>query len=570
MSEGTAEREILRWAAGGARGPHVPRMDEQLVLGLLWRHQLYTRFQERVQREQPPWCSRQLKIGAWAQCRAAQQQLQLQLQALREILKAWPAEGGPLVIVKGLTTYALTGDPGHVRFSSDIDVLCGDIPGLCRSLEALGYDMSSTWAAHHSVRCVRGPLLIEPHNYFPMQAYPPEIQIGPARAGASGAAFTAADFAPEDHPGHWRQPILFSRYREVLHAELSAHLVPALNPEVNRFFPGGPLRVLHPNMAVLIVCQNIFKDFISSALYGEPWMRLGDLADIGDLVRHPLFEADEFLHLSEQYACEDALALVGSLCEQHLGRDPLPAASGLSGAAWPGPAIGPRLPRRLSYWDFCWATQGATAEASLVPPDSGSVIEDLGTNEVLAGRGTVVHSYVARASGEELAPGEEAIPRVILNLNPDGEWTGTIRFSVACETDALRVRVWLSRPADARHEQTVSLYLGLPGGDHLWMNTGPQRDGFETQHVSVSSDAAGFTFDAVYPWDVLPVMARNSPSIPALLQVMTFQRQAGLPDEAVFPTITLPLQIVSDAAGAPAPPILGEPDRPLAPNSGGI
>jgi hypothetical protein len=115
-----------------------------------------------------------------------------------------------------------------------------------------------------------------------------------------------------------------------------------------------------------------------------------------------------------------------------------------------------------------------------------------------------------------------------------------IRFSISHDELTFSARFWL--PVCAQRDFAIALFLGIQGGDYLWMNTNTSYWGdTEKEFVSVMRDAEGYVISGKYPWEVLPPILGDLAEFPAVLQVITLQANPVNGPVMVDPSITIPL-----------------------------
>jgi hypothetical protein len=120
---------------------------------------------------------------------------------------------------------------------------------------------------------------------------------------------------------------------------------------------------------------------------------------------------------------------------------------------------------------------------------------------------------------------------------------------VAWNEHQLQFQVTLPRSPDSDIFYSIALFPDVCGTEYLWKN--PAKDPWMTQEerfISVTTTSDNFTFDAAYPWDVLPQAARECPALPVLLQVNTLHQEPGRQAFPVEPSLSIPLSIIMGKA----------------------
>ena len=353
--------DVLKWAAGAAAELSAnSTVNESELLYLLGHHRLAGRFADRVRRERPAWCSRQLMIRAWQRHAQAKTQLTSQLQAVREVLAKLGANSAPLVLLKGASAYALTGDERTIHFSSDLDVLYDDLERLRDALLELGYrpgpSQPEVLGDYEFGQLYRGNVIFELHRYFPVWSYP--------------AGVAEADLIPAHHPGVWRQNFGEHTHCEIGYREVCEYSHGDALPQL------GAARLASPELCALISCAHIVKNFMSSPAYTPFPFFLGELADVFDLTQLADFDAETLRALTDKFHGHDAVQFCANLMQAYFGSNPLAAASSRD---WPHPDS---FPRSLSLG--CWASLYRDADELLLPLGIETIVERLGANAVTA------------------------------------------------------------------------------------------------------------------------------------------------------------------------------------------
>lgn len=396
-------RRLLKWAAGGPDDvSDIGDVDAGRLLRHVAEHRLACRFLRRLRRDRPAWGRRSLLTETWGRCQHATARMRRHAAALQEITRACADTGAPPILVKGFSLYALTGDPDDIRDSADMDLFHPDPARLKDVLLALGYaDAPGVITAHHEYAVMaRAGVLIEIHNYLPVQTYFPHV--------------TPDACVPETHPGLWRQPpYRWPDCTALTDADLRQDVTRGAAPEADG------LTLPSPAMMALVLCAHAFRNVIEAR---RP--KLSEIADLPFLTRHPQFDARRFLELAEQYGGRNAVHVTAHLERCYLGSRSLPALPGE--ADWD---IGARLPQFPGYW-IGWQS----AQDALLPPEPGGIFARLGATLVMPG--------MAYSVGEA-GPGEP-IPRLIV-LTAQDEVT-PFRFSCAWTPDTLDFEVVLTRP----------------------------------------------------------------------------------------------------------------------------
>lgn len=527
---------LFQWICGQGAAPPAPPCGDRALLRLLLHHRLLPRFGARIRREPPPWCGPRLREAVRLREVEAGERLRRDLDALRELSAA--ADAGPLVVVKGATAYALTGDPALLSLSADVDLLCADPEGLCAAARARGFHETRSagppfWRArgpggngdaragptwpHDLAELTRDGVCLEVHRHYPVLSYP---------AGVDGA-----DLAPARSPRGWAQRFGEVTAAEMRHEHLLPHSVPGGVPGT------GDLRFAGPAASVLVLCAHELRGSLRPPGHPGSGVRFGTLANIFDLAHHPGFDRAEFAALVDAFAGHDSVRFAGSLLERWFGSDPLRAGA---------PARGEPYPRLVS-WFGGWAALSTARELLFVPGLETSV-RRLGAEPVAGpgARGTVRVDAGADAAPEEGPRG----PRWIGQLAPGARLT--FDLDVRWAPDGLRLDVCLPPPRGGAGELQHVHVCGEPfdavqTGVHV--GPGAAWEPFGAGAVEVTPGAGGRTVRLTLPWTRLAVLRRGRGPFRLMLVVVrgnTADPSANLDPDAV---VAVPLRVSPPSVG---------------------
>lgn len=584
------EADILLWAAGATKP--IPRLDgvnddrllyllgidEAGLLESIQEHRLLHRFSDRAMRERLGWCTRPLMAQLWRLAAGVEARFAQQLAALREIREAMPSDGPPVILVKGCSTYAVTGERRALRPSIDLDLFAEDPESLHTLLQRLGYS-GERLTRHEFAIMQRGRVTIEIHRHFPVLSYP---------VGVAGV-----DLDPMRHPGIWRQPSpvrprvtadgspwLHRARRESGHADLAEFAVRGVTADT------ADLTVTDATMSAFILCAHAFRDWIEPPFRRAVPIPLAVLADVSNLTVHPHFDRERFLQLVDRFAGHDSVQFVNTLLTSLLAANPLPLPGTAGGAlgplpAWSGRATGtvaapgsdqprkrfwalpwarptkhastpPALPRALSF-DGCWAGVGYLEDA-VNPPALRLLVERLGASELAATNGPLITPP----------------PRHCTTLSPDCPLAPIERFLVQSQNDvtpgfgiaahwgqgALTFTIRLHTRMEHGHRYDVRFGDGRRRIAHHWAVIEPDGTlavGCEADDESVAhwETQAGTGCRVSFPWVTLPRWWRAGASLPAVIHLTQY---LPLPDPDVWetdPVIVIPLIVLRPALAEP-------------------
>lgn len=490
--DSSAEIAALAWAAGFRSDPlEGPPLDPCRMTELLVRHRLASRLLRQLKGCSPPgWCTPELQAAMRAQRAAALACQSRQLQALWDVRANVP--GRPPLVIKGFTTYALTGDRSTVRYSGDVDLLCSDPEELGRGLEALGYVPSFDYEWRHEYGSFRRDrVALEVHRFYPVYGYPEGIR--------------EADLDPDRHPGIWLQSFPSPARHELHFEDLLPYLTPGRTPETRDFL------IPCPEAAVLILCAHELKEFLQSPFVLNLPVRLALLAEIHDLIRLPAFDGMLLAELVSRFGGEDAMSLAGRLLGILLGEDPFP---GLLGASYR--AMG-NHPRCLGYRGG-WVDLGPPAEALLAPPPM-SAIDRLGWCDLL------VAPNVTPWSRGPVPPAPGGLDRAIVHAAG-----GSFDLPALCawrEGAELAVAMRLPPLPGSEHEYRVRLdgpglgecfSVEIRAGEELPVAAGAGR-------LELACDSHGYELRIRLPWPSAAVLTEREGAVKVFLTLMRRDRR---------------------------------------------
>lgn len=533
-AETIGEREILLWAAGApVRLPQIAAtgderilyllgIDEERLLRLIVDHRLAARFLWRYRQERPGWCSSRL-LGAVLEHEArARRRRHLHLDAMREIARAPRSEQHRPVVIKGFSTYALTGDDRHVHFSDDMDLSVEDPEGFERVLTGLGYTREGHPSPHEYAKMRRGEVMIEPHRYVPVWQYPPGL--------------VQSDLVAARHRGCWFQDFVPRSETRITHADILAHTLAGMAPGTEG------LSVPTPAMSALLLASHEFWAVVRFE-YRAVTVRLATIAAIHDLVCHPLFDPVEFRSLVERFRAHDAVAFAGHMLGAMWGRNPLRAFV--------------RRARRLDRDGFpvilhpqgCWAAFH-TADDFIVPRNMGeTLLQHVGTTQIAASAGGEAPVY--RFGGGSMAPGAQRLivqssTRQTLPLEVAVRWGESdlsfdvgVREPLRTDADRLKVHVCIYDGGFSRYFATVC-------------DRGRRLLEFAQGRARHSVLPDGYRVQMDFPWWLLRHdIVRKSP-LPATVAVSRWREENETSVLRSDPIMLVPLSIYRGAAPAVA------------------
>jgi hypothetical protein len=363
-----------------------------------------------------------------------------------------------VVLVKGISTYAVTGAP-HTKRCGDIDLVCADAGTLLAALADLGYRRTRESFLHEVGEFTQGTTEIDVHGFYPVYGY--------------GAALRDANLDPSVHPGRWDQNRNEMTLCRIGHDDLRmAARLGALHERV--FVPDA-------SMLAIMLCAHMFMNFTnmwSISHREKPYVKLAELADLTDLVASDSFDADRFRSLVGQFDASDAVEWAGWASIVLLGSNPLPGPT-----ATAVHVADRRFPRCL-WWHF-WASLPVDPD-SLVQTDwydMADMVAALGGNAV-----DVVAGVPSQISIDELCR--------VIHLGPVGRpllW----RLSAFRSGDCLEVAITL--PLGPEPIERIRVDFGCLASE--WATSLSVQTGSDTSLETIDDGHRRISFR--FPWDRL-------------------------------------------------------------------
>lgn len=311
MSDGAGLCEALLWTAGNEASAFRLRPEHhRAFLDAVYRHRLSGRLVRRL-RGKAPRAARALAGDATRLHDTARAEAQKKIELAGRLGGAMRAAGRDdhLVLLKGFTLFALTGDPLTLRPMGDLDVSAHDLDGFVEVAGREGFQAVRplNHLAEYAVLHAPRDGFVELHSRFDVTNLPADVR--------------REDLDPGLHGGRWEQRRHF-RVRYLRHADFQAHLgASSVVPDT--------IRPLRPEMAALVHAAHMFKNFLRCP-HPLPvaTIPLDEIATFADLCRLPAFEAARFARLVEDADGHTAVDFARALAHELLGTDPLPGDRG--------------------------------------------------------------------------------------------------------------------------------------------------------------------------------------------------------------------------------------------------
>lgn len=513
------ETAILVWAAGGCE-PKSPQYDEDQLLSAVKAHHLGVRLDRLLSAAPTPWASASLRHAVRGLAADAHARSRCLHRAYAEVLGAAVGDTRP-VLSKGIAYPLLAGTAEMVTWSVDLDLFSADPAGLVKTLVALGYEVDDKSppepfgrrVRHEFAKLRRGDMEIDLHSRFPAWGYP----TGVAEPGRT---------EPSGQPAVWRCPSSLHR-GEITIGQL-------LRERVSRRDSDGiRLDVTGEAMTALVSCCHLFSSYVTEFPALSATIRLGELANLGDLISAPSFDRPEFDRLTASSSAHDAVAYAFALLARFLGRrvDPPPE------ARFPGH---PQPPRAL--W-FARGEGSLLVSTSAVESPFEAVVKTTPTRDLVGHLGATQLRLGRWYGTPGCAAPAGPLSRVIVQ---DPAWADLpVRLICSSEPAGLEFRVDLPPPAVGT-ETNILLYLD-PDVYECIEHPGGQMFSYDRRHETRLGPATipfGRSGDGAYrvvlPWTTVPPdrpPARQTLSM--LLGVRRWQPDGDRPAASIL----VPLEI---------------------------
>lgn len=318
--------QLLLWASGAnvshppfgpdAHSQVVDRLQEQCLLGR------YIARCEDARAADP-------LVGLVRQRQqAVERQVRLQSRVLVEI--ASQPEVEQVAVMKGMATFALTGDRASIR-TGDIDIVSTMGRELPSVLSRLGFEQTRSAFGHELGEYVRDGVEVDVHDFFPVTSPPAEATKQIANRGRTICAGRAAT------------------------SRLNALALLSTSRQTDRGEARG-ISTVGIEAQTAILAAHAFMNYTnvwSISHRAKPYIRLGELLDIELLLSDSSFDHDRFEDLVESTALLPALEFVSATGRALLDR---PLVSGIQENA--------HLPPRCFWWNL-WLAHPARIEQLL-------------------------------------------------------------------------------------------------------------------------------------------------------------------------------------------------------------
>ncbi len=271
-----------------------PLNDEQFseFIVLLNEHKLIIRFYKKVELVKPSWINLKQKFIIKLLYNTQNGNISKKQLAMTELSEHAKKKNIEYVIVKGLTSYFITGDVNNQRDSNDIDILCKNHHDLINLLLDLGYTkVEKKYSDHEIVSMLRNDVEFDIHSYIPLFRYHPGIN-----ENVVSIKNTSRTWFFSEREENYSSKIDFNDIHPYVHNGINF-------PDIS--------------MHTLIICINAFRNYVNGSYHPTSGIYLSDLFEIKSLVNHSDFNFVTLHKLIKKYSAEDAVSFMSVLL-QHI------------------------------------------------------------------------------------------------------------------------------------------------------------------------------------------------------------------------------------------------------------
>jgi Uncharacterised nucleotidyltransferase len=510
MTTGPNLVKALAWGIGGPPIAEAQFGAEEF-LEAARHHRIAGRIIERSVAQPQAWLSGELLVSLAEEQDRQVQVLEQRMATIGELAAAYGPAHEPIVVVKGISSYVLTGSHrAWARESTDVDILAGNPEAAMAQLVRLGYRFDQGVAPHELARLERDGAYIEVQAYVPVYSAPDGM----------------------DHGSPWRRDDSADIHSVIRRdVRISDLLIDSTPFHVH----GGEVHIPSAEMAALIICAHLYRNQLS--LPGPSRLatvRLCELAELIDLQRMPTFCQDRFEALIDRFNANRALSYTNDLIDALLS----PQEEEAQGAR------GMELSRSL-WWDngqhgFVCKTSPAESLSDLIVRSSSldQLLETLGTNEIRATASLESSKYASfdQEGAQVLAlVGAYSVQAEVLEIELSAcwDWEIGLRFDVTIFPE-------LSDPFDREGflwnfgSAIFECEFGPPGSVEAVTMDRLHDPGPDLATVRASATCGGRSRHFLIPWAVLGAQNQPPESVALVLGVRRRRRLIALPHSATI------------------------------------
>ncbi|MBP1904874.1 hypothetical protein J2Z32_001498 [Paenibacillus turicensis] len=192
----------------------------------------------------------------------------------------------PVIVIKGFSNYHITNGRILLRGTSDIDILARNPYEFKELLVAQGFMEIKTETTHELSELQKEGILIDLHKFVPVVSYPEDIN----------------DISVKNNMSTTSGSILKGK---ITYCDLLENTVKL----------SEKILVPNVNIALIILCVSIFRDYITS-VDKLPHFKLINLVEVYLLLQEDNFHADDFLQISQKFHAEHCVEFVNILLKE--------------------------------------------------------------------------------------------------------------------------------------------------------------------------------------------------------------------------------------------------------------
>lgn len=280
-------KDTLKWLlfGTGAFGTEE-KVDISELLTFVHYHKLHKVLLRKVSEPDCGWCDVKLLERLTEMDTLLEKHVVNHLTIAQQLIQRMEADNNLPIVLKGFSTYALTGHKEHLRISRDLDLFVENVDRALATFQSLGFDISIYGDNWHEIQATRGEVLVEVHKYFPVLSYPMDI--------------FEESLEPATNTGIWKQAPRPYPITKIYHKHAKEH-----SQQCN--LEGlGDFRVVDTHLAILIRCAHMLDGFtqITSTI------QLSELFEIYALINSPSYQKTICRELMLQFGAYDALRFV--------------------------------------------------------------------------------------------------------------------------------------------------------------------------------------------------------------------------------------------------------------------
>lgn len=286
------EENIIKWLIGISECPKTISLDESRVLSVLKRHRLLGNFAREIKNSRPEWCSDVLFKKVIEEETAILEKHDEQFNFIKSFSKTL---SGPIILIKGFSAHFLSNKKLPVRPSNDLDLLSQNPGSLIQQLKNINFTPSKDDFSDHEISELgNGQVVLDIHKHVPIFSYPIDI------------------WDLEKNKVNSQTKSSFSLTGKLTYDDL---VLDCIEISENLFIPNIEL-------AVLISCVNIFRDYVCTFDYTPP-IKLMEIFEINTLVNHDSFNLNKLLELSIKYKAVHSLEFINEIMSNLFKSNPL-------------------------------------------------------------------------------------------------------------------------------------------------------------------------------------------------------------------------------------------------------